>query len=323
MTPRHAAPIVGLAVTAVLVALPLTLRDRLPDPMATHWGAGSVPDGSMAFPVAVAMQVAVWAVIWLGLVAVALRGLRSRVSRVTWWGLLTGMSVLLVGMGVTTLLANLDAPTWREAALGGWGVAAMIVAGVAAGLAGGYLGRGAPDLPAPPDAEPPHLRLRTGERVVWVSRVSNPWLVTLAVGSAALLAVLLVLQTSGLVGGVAAGGAFPIVVVVLVLGLLTSSVTARVTADGLVLGFGPFGWPLRRIPLSRIDRAWAQPRRPGDVGGWGVRGVPGSATIMLRGGDCLVVGYRKGGTLAVSIDDAERGAALINALIAERAGTRP
>ncbi|MGW7482440.1 hypothetical protein ACWGH8_28050 [Nonomuraea muscovyensis] len=321
MTPRHAGPIVGLAVTAVLVALPLTLRDRLPDPMATHWAPGSVPDGSMAFPVAVAMQVAVWAVLWLALVAVVLRGLESRVSRVTWWGLLAGLSVFTVGMGVTTLLANLDAPTWREAVLGGWSVPAVIAAGVAAGLAGGYLGRGAPDLPAPPHAEPPTLRLRAGERVVWVSRVSNPWLVMLCVGSAALLAVLLVLRMSGLVSGVAAGSALPGVVVVLVLGLLTSSVTARVTADGLVLGFGPFGWPLRRIALSRIDRAWAQTRRPVDVGGWGVRGVPGSATIMLRGGECLVIGYREGGTLAVSIDDAERGAALLNALIAERATT--
>ncbi|MFI7442265.1 hypothetical protein [Nonomuraea indica] len=319
MTPRRAAPIVGPAVTAVLVALPLALRDRLPDPMATHWGPGNVPDGSMAFPVAVGMQVAVWGLIWLGLVVAALRGLDSRMSRVSWWGSLAGMSVFVIGMGVTSLLANLDAPTWRAAALDGRHVLAVLAAGVAAAGLAGYLGRGAPDPAAGPRAEPPVLHLRGGERVVWVSHVSNPWLVLLGVGAAVVLTVLLVLQMFGVVSGVAAGAVLPVVVLVLALGLLTSSVTARVTAEGLTLLFGPFGWPLRRIPLSRIERAWSQPRRPADVGGWGVRGLPGRATIMLRAGDCLVVGYRGGGTLAVSIDDAERGAALLNALIAERA----
>ncbi|MEU7854572.1 hypothetical protein [Nonomuraea sp. NPDC049141] len=64
--------------------------------------------------------------------------------------------------------------------------------------------------------------------------------------------------------------------------------------------------------------AWSEVRYPSQVGGWGIRGLPGSATIMLRGGECLIIRYRSGGQLAVSVDDAERGAALINALIAER-----
>ena len=35
--------------TAVLVAVPLVLRDRLPEPMASHWGPSGAPDGSMSF----------------------------------------------------------------------------------------------------------------------------------------------------------------------------------------------------------------------------------------------------------------------------------
>ena len=39
----------------------------------------------------------------------------------------------------------------------------------------------------------------------------------------------------------------------------------------------------------------------------------------MRRGECLVIKYRPGGELTISVDDAERGAALLNALIAERA----
>ncbi|MFD1535844.1 hypothetical protein ACFSJ0_02295 [Nonomuraea guangzhouensis] len=132
------------------------------------------------------------------------------------------------------------------------------------------------------------------------------------------LAVISVLLLTGVVADGAAGSTLTGLVIVLFAGLLTSSLTARVTGDGLAIGFGPLGWPVRRIRLSKIDRAWSEVRYPSQVGGWGIRGLPGSATIMLRGGECLIIRYRSGGQLAVSVDDAERGAALINALIAER-----
>jgi hypothetical protein len=44
---------------------------------------------------------------------------------------------------------------------------------------------------------------------------------------------------------------------------------------------------------------------------------------MLRGGECLVVRFASGGELGISIDDAQRGAALLNALIAQRADQAP
>ncbi|WP_205315325.1 hypothetical protein, partial [Nonomuraea lactucae] len=154
MIPRLVAPLWGPAVTAALVAMPLALRDRLPDPMATHWGPGSAPDGSMPFAVGVAAQVALWGVIWLVLLAAAVRGLRSRAARVLWWGSLTGGGLFVLGLGTTTLLANLDAPTWREARLHGLYVVAVICAAVAVAALGGHLGRGAPDEPSPEGEEP-------------------------------------------------------------------------------------------------------------------------------------------------------------------------
>jgi hypothetical protein len=106
-------------------------------------------------------------------------------------------------------------------------------------------------------------------------------------------------------------------------GLTFTSVSAKVTVDGLRIAYGPLRWPSRRVPLQRIERAWAEERFPSDVGGLGYRlgGGWGSlphngATIMIRGGECLVVRYASGRELAVSVDDAARGAALLNTLAA-------
>ncbi|MFD7782173.1 hypothetical protein ACFV4Q_03610 [Streptomyces nojiriensis] len=40
-------------------------------------------------------------------------------------------------------------------------------------------------------------------------------------------------------------------------------------------------------------------------------------TVMLRSGECLVIPPRRGREFAVMVDDAERGAALLNALSAQ------
>ncbi len=307
----------GAVVTAALIAVPLMLRDRLPDPLAVHWGLGSVPDRAAPFAVAVAMPVALWAVLWLMLLLTAARGLSRRSARVSWWVGLTGGGLLALGLGGLTLLANLDVASWTEAALPLWAPLALIAVPLAVGALGGYLGRGAPDeLRA--DQEPPVLRLRPGQRAVWVSRIGNPWPLAVTVVAALALFALGAFEITGIASGPVVAGVLPALGVVLVVGLFASSLTAHVTDDGLVLGFGPLGWPKRRIRLAKIDRAWTEERSPSQVGGWGVRGLPGAATIMLRGGECLVIGYRSGGQLAISIDDAERGASLINALVSER-----
>ncbi|WP_336210596.1 hypothetical protein [Nonomuraea sp. LPB2021202275-12-8] len=318
MIPRTVAAVWGVVVIAVLIATPLAVRGRLPEPMATHWGLGMAPDRAMSFTAYLVMSVALWAVIWLLLLVSAVRGLSRRSGRAGWWALLAGGSLFAFGMSGTTLLANLDAASWTGARLPGW--APFVVAGVplAVAMLAGYLGRGAPDPRRQPDQEPPVLRLRTGQRSVWVSHINNPWPLAISAVAAGGLFALGALEITGFATAPAVAGTLPVLGVVLLIGLFASSLTARVTGDGLALGFGPFGWPVRRIRLARIDRAWTEERRPSQVGGWGVRGLPGGATIMLRGGECLVIGYRSGGQLAISIDDAERGASLINALISER-----
>ncbi|MFC6410518.1 hypothetical protein [Planobispora longispora] len=316
----------GVLVTATLAAVPLALRDRLPDPMATHWSGGSVPDGNMSFTGNLVVAVALWAVIWATLLGLALHGavLRGRLPRVHWWGFLFGGAGFALGMEGVTLNANLDAATWREALLPGWHVAAVIAVSAAAGALAGYLGRGEPDrAPVRPPADKPIMRLRPGQRAVWVSRVSNPWLIALTSASLLTAVIVTALAALGVLEATAAWIALAVSVPIGLLGIATSTVQTRVDAEGLRVGFGPWGRPARRTPAGAIESAWAELRSPTEVGGWGVRTMPGSGriTLMLRGGDHLVIRRAGGREFAVSADDAERGAALLNAYIAETSGS--
>jgi hypothetical protein len=103
---------------------------------------------------------------------------------------------------------------------------------------------------------------------------------------------------------------------VLVLGC--ASVQARVSDKGVEVSFGPFGWPTRRWPVEAVESARVETRTPAQVGGWGYRLSGLGTTVMLRSGECLVLRTAKGKDFAVSVDDAERGAALLNSLKARR-----
>ncbi|MGW5158459.1 hypothetical protein ACWEPN_23530 [Nonomuraea wenchangensis] len=324
MNPRVTARVTaigwGLLVTAAQTGLPLAMRDRLPDPMASHWGLGDRPDSSQSFTAYVLMVTLFWVVPWIVALVTAVEGrtLARRQGRMGWWGALFGLGVLAFGVNLSSVLANLDATDWTQATLGFVHPLLVIAVALATAVLAGYLGRGGPDEFPDERREPPSLRLRPGQRAVWVGYVFNPWLALITVADAAALLVLGALQLLGVTDGSVVGPILPGLLIVLVIGLLTTQASVRVSGDRVVIGIGLLRVPARRIPLSKIASAWSEERYPSQVGGWGFRGLPGGATIMLRGGECLVIGYRSGGRLAVSVDDAARGASLINALIAER-----
>lgn len=312
----------GALVTALLTAVPLALRDRLPEPLATHW-TGSTADQAMSFAGNLTVGLALWLVAWALLLGAAFHGAawRTRLGRVHWWAFLFGWAVLALGVTGSILYANLDVADWRQAALPGPLVAAVIGAAVAVGVLAGYLGGESPTGPA--TTETAAMRLRPGQRAVWVGRVSNPWLV--GASTVALVATVAVggLYAVGVPADWPAWGILIPLLVVTLLGFATSSVGVRVDGGGLRVGFGPFGRLAYRIPIGKIESAWAEECLPTQVGGWGLRGLPGTGrmTVMLRGGDHLVIRRTQGGVFAVSADDAERGAALLNAYIAERSGS--
>lgn len=306
----------AFGIAALLVALPLVASGRLPDRLATHWGGFSgPPDGSMPLWAAVLFPALIWVVLVLA-VGIGARWTGGAARGWAAGGLLSG-GVLLAGAQASVVRANLDHEDWLQAeSATGW-VVVVLVAAALAGLGGalvGLRGAGGPQVPA---VDGPRMDIPSGERLVWLSRASNAWL-QLTAAVAGLVAV------AGALAGLGGlmGPEWLLVAPFALASLLTlvfSSVRARVTGQGLEVAFGPLGLPVRRWAAEDIESAWAEERTAARVGGWGYRLSGLGTTVMLRGGECLVI-RSKGKDFAVSVDDAERGAALLNSLGARRSG---
>ncbi|KAA9379762.1 DUF1648 domain-containing protein [Microbispora cellulosiformans] len=306
-------------VAAVLVAVPLAFAGRLPDPVASHWGPSGQPDRSMP-SAALTLFALVWAVIaGTGLAGLArARGEIRRETRAWYAAGLGWIGGFLIGIQAVTVAANLGRDDWTQAASLNWEIAVVVGVAFALGALGRLAGRLGPD-DAPPERERPGplIDLDPRKRPVWVSTATAPWAVALGVVA---FAVALSFAAAALWGLAPAGWATALpLALVGVIGLAVSSVSVRIASEGLTMAFGPLRWPSRTVRLERVERAWVDWRSPVQVGGWGIRGLPGRATVMIRGGECLVVRYTSGGQLAISVDDAETGAALLNTLAARKA----
>ncbi|MCB5182002.1 DUF1648 domain-containing protein [Streptomyces antimicrobicus] len=308
---RWAAVIWAVGVLAVLAALPLVANGRLPARLATHWGDGA-PDGSMPLWAAALFPALIWAVLVLSL---AFAGRRGGSPSGAWVGavLLSG-GVFLAGTQASIVRANLDRADWKDAGSVGTGVVITAMAAVTAGILGRLAGRRAA-LPATPGqpAGGDVMEIPAGERRVWLARTSNPWLHL----TAALTGLVAVAAAVAAAGGLLIGMQWALITPFAIASLLVlacSSVQARVTEAGLEVSFGPLGWPVRRWAARDIVSARSETRSPAQVGGWGYRLSGLGTTVMLRSGECLVIHPSKGPEFAVSVDDAERGAALLNAL---------
>ncbi|MFC6887414.1 MULTISPECIES: DUF1648 domain-containing protein [Actinomadura] len=312
------AAVAGLALIPVA---PLALRDRLPDPLATHWGGGGTADGHASFGANLGFLLGLWMVFCAVALLCGWTAWGRRSVRAWTAGLLGFGAGMTAGVLATMLRANLDRSTWRDAGTIGWPVVALLIAGSAAiGLACSLLGRIGPErgpeaAPAPEDA--PRIALGARERTVWIGYVRSTWMVVLGgvllVGGSigTLLALLL---PGSLVPGSTPAIAAACLPLTGAVGLALSFVRVTVDARGLAVAFGPFGRPVRRIKLDRISLAWAEDRSPAQAGGWGYRINGLGTTVMLRGGECLVVRHGDGRDFAVSVDDAERAAAVLNSL---------
>ncbi|MFJ6691148.1 MULTISPECIES: DUF1648 domain-containing protein [unclassified Streptomyces] len=317
-TARRTTAVVWTAgVTAVLAGMPLLARDRLPDRLATHWGLnGEAPDGSMPLWAASLVPALIWLVTAAAVTVPLMRA--GPVARPWTTVTLLPMGIVLTGAQASVIRANLDRADWHEARQPTAWVVAILVAAVLAGVAGWLLvtrRRGTPLDDTTPDEAAPALDIPQGRRLVWFSRTANPWLQLLAAAIGLVAAGALV----ALVGGLADPGGLWALFAGCAAGSLAcgvfSSVQARVSERGLEVSFGPLGWPGRRWAPGDIDTARMEVRRPSQVGGWGYRLSGLGTTVMLRAGECLVIRPRGRRTdFAISIDDAERGAALLNAL---------
>ncbi|GGO00745.1 hypothetical protein GCM10010116_01160 [Microbispora rosea subsp. aerata] len=304
---------------AVVLAIWI-LRDRLPDPAASHFTSG-VPDASRALWELVLISLGPPALTWLFLAFLVRLRVPGSIGRRVGAGVIVGQAFLY---GTAALLgivfANLDAPTWREA----HSEAHYPAVAAAMGLAGVVIGAALVDPWRA--AEPPALPLpepydetdgdggETGgsaRRRMWVGHARNRFLLWYSAAGLALFVFVLPWTLWTLAGAV----------YTLFTLYLASGATA--TFDGCTLrvyGF-PAVFPLRRIRLARVENAEAVELDPLAWGGWGWRALSlRRHAFVIRGGEALHIALRGGGEFLVTVSDAARGAALIRRSLRARSG---
>ncbi|MER7947531.1 DUF1648 domain-containing protein [Streptomyces sp. NPDC096079] len=295
----------ALALTAHLLVLALGY-DRLPDPLATHFGGGGRADG---FTGRAAFTVISTALL-LGLGA----GWTLLVRRTALWGAwatagFTGALLVLL------VRDNLDA---GDAALVSSPLANLTLAAAVAALfaaAGLALTRLVPPAPAEaPTASVPRLPLGASEVAGWTRSTGSRPLTALAVlALVAAPAVLLLAPWPGALLGLLG-------LVVGVPGLALARVRVTVDRRGLTVRPALAARPRIRVPLDEVAEAGVRDLDAmGDFGGWGYRVRAHRTGVVLRSGEALVVRRSGGREFAVTVPDARTAAALLNTL-AERHG---
>jgi hypothetical protein len=298
------------SLSPLVAALPaiimmLTWRDRLPQPLASHFGVDGAADG---FSSATTL---LWSSVGLAVFLAAVFGTIAA-ARTTRFliGASWAASVMTGGTLLVVVLANIDAVDASAVRLSPLALLVALGAAAAAGVVGARVA------PAEVLADAPVTRggildLAPDERVAWSRAVTS--VPMQAIGAALLVVgvvVALVIQP------------FPGVIVAAAGLLLLVFSSSRTTVDGrgLTVAIGPLGRPRWHIPLTDVESAVA-----GDVsalgrfGGYGYRLVPGGSGLILRSGEALIVTRTSGRTFTVTVDDAETGARLLTGL---RARTR-
>ncbi len=295
---------VALAAFTVAAIPFLIAWDRLPEPLATHWGLAGQPDGSMPRWAGLLTTAALVAVVGLGISILLSRHVEGRRSpSPESVGLTSLVSALAVGLAWVTVYLNLDAGTWEQAKrLSWWMVLAVVIIALGGGVAGYGVGRRS--LPAS-RASVSHAQvteLEPGEVVAWVGSASSPGqLLAIVPGIVALVLVPAPFQW--------------IAIMLIVLGSLLSRVVIRIGAKGLTVLLGGF-LPVKSIPVEKIDVAAADHIDPSRWGGWGYRLIADASAVVIRAGDGIIVNLTSGRRFAVTVDDAATGAGLLNGLVA-------
>ncbi|MER8046825.1 DUF1648 domain-containing protein [Streptomyces sp. NPDC094032] len=297
--------VLALAIDLLLFAL---WRDRLPDRLATHFGADGRPDGFTA----TGGYLVIAPVLLLGLGT----GWTLLVRRGALWGAwaTAGFTGALLAL---LLRGNLDVTDPAEARMPLAVLTVALAVAALVALAGWGLTRFTPEepvreVPVPDGA--PRLDLGAGELAGWARGAGSVPLT--ALGAAFLLAVLVVPFFAP----------WPYALIPLAVGVPGTVLSrVRVSADrrGLTVRPALVSRPRLRVPLDDITGATTRDIDPlADFGGWGYRVRAGASGVILRSGPGLVLRRRDGRELVVTVDDAETAAGLLNALV-ERQGNAP
>ncbi|MGK9147695.1 hypothetical protein KXS11_08735 [Plantibacter flavus] len=282
----------------------------LPAEVASHWSGAGAPDDSLpTMPVLITTLVValVSAVATIVLLAVPRPQMRTK-----------RMIVLLIGLVAGMAAAVWIIPTWLTVQAGSvdGAVLGLWIVPLAVSSLWGVIP--AAILPAQPlhlpGAVPVSMELGETEVGAWsrtITATMFAWMTAVVVALTAAIYIPIVLQ------GEVEVAVFGLVVMVAAALVCASFIRLRVSVDWRGLRVvSLFGIPLKRIPLDRVDVVEATDIRPMDWGGWGYRVMPGRSAVVLRAGAGLVVTTTADKQFAITIDEPERPAGLLQALAA-------
>jgi hypothetical protein len=309
-----------LAFTAVGVVVQLALLPAVPATVAVHWNASGEPDGFAPAWTQPLLTLLFGFGVPLLLALTSLPGLRRGDGGATYrlmGATATAVSALITVAFTWTfaMQAGLDEasaapPVW--AALG-----VSLAAGVVAGVASWFLQPRAANADDVPQSASP-LALAPTERALWMRSVAMRSGAAIAITAAVLL--IGVGAGAGWVTGAPAALAWSLTALTLLLLVLAATTVAfhvRVDETGLHVD-SVLGIPRFHVPLTDVASAARVEVDPmGEFGGWGLRLSTGRRFgVVLRAGEALEVWRRSGKRFVVTVDDAQTGAALLEALVA-------
>lgn len=304
-------PLIMLVAAAAVVA---SWRGRMPQEVVVRWGTdGPTQFGSYTQHLLGLLTIAGITLLITGTFA-ALVG-RSAMTRRMTLGISAGLAAFYAGLLIATSHAHLDVTDPTQVPVPSAGLALAGVAAIAIG-AGAAMAAGAdPDQPAlqPIPGDATRMDLPAGAAAAWVKQTQYPtrWL-------PAILVVLTVVPGAALAVVTGQWWMLSIFVLLALVLLAFSSFQIRVDTTGITAR-GLTGWPRQQVPLHEVQRADVTHIDPfGEFGGWGLRtSVDGRTGVVTRKGEAIQVQRTGGRTFVATVDDAERGAALLNTL-AER-----
>lgn len=316
---RRASTVLTLAVPAVLLlaaaAVAMSWRDRLPDPVASHWGPDGV-DGTSSFAgllgllpgLGVPFAALAWAIaFFLG---------RSALTRRFAAALATWVAGFAGGTTLAMLATQLDLTAAHDARDLGGGLTLAFVVPLALAALAAWVTPGDEPLPAtgPVPTAAARIPLPEGEVAGWVRRVD--WVHPAVV-------VVVCAAFAGLMGATTRSWWFAVAIFAFLAVLVGGLTGWTVTVDrrGLVAR-ARLPRPRVLVPVEEVESAAVVQVNPlREFGGWGLRmGLDGRVGVVLRSGEALEVTRTGGRRVVVTVDDAATGAALLNTLAARSRG---
>ncbi|QHC68867.1 DUF1648 domain-containing protein (plasmid) [Rathayibacter sp. VKM Ac-2759] len=298
----------GALVALTLGIAAIVLAPTLPSSIAMHFAADGRADGwGSPWPLLwIALSVTALAVV---LAAVSLRSAdrRTAATRLLVVNLIAAIFATgWIAIALTNTVGDGTLPIW-------WMALFLAVGAVSATIPMIALTRTAAPVPA---HDAPHLEVPPTARVAWRTRAGSRWFIGLGV-----LIVALGIASAAWAAAEGAGSAM-IPGIVLVVSGLAVLVLARVEVTVDIRGLRvTSSWtriPIMRVPLARIESCGWEEVSPGQWGGWGYRVSGRGVAYVARSGPGLIARLSNGRARMVTVDDASRGAAVLQTLLAAR-----